>query len=181
MNPESLFRIVAKMGGMKYFPADVDARLGIAEDMASMCADLEQAEWLSRRMRALFPAGWPGTGEMRAILCSKFRPKDGVECYSTVFIDGIPSEDPARNGLLSPPAPLRQLAGDIAEVSDSPSFQRTVLALAAAKAMERNPVKVPEIQVNRVTPANAVTQADIEREVQALRDKRARAELDGVA
>lgn len=78
-------------GTMKFFPNEPDARIGIAEEVASMCGSLDRIEWLVRRLPKLY-ADWPGTREVRAVLCSKFPPVDGFEVPSGAYIEGIPSE-----------------------------------------------------------------------------------------
>ena len=184
LNADNLFKIVGKMGGMKFFPSDIDGRLGIAELLADMCDTEEQAIWLIKRMRDLFPGGWPGIGEMRAVYCSKFKPKDRIEANSEVFPLGVPSEVPGRDDLMAgflPAASKRlQLAsGEPERVSASPSIQSTMEVLREAKRLKNAglpPVQVPSIPVVRVTDENRTTEADFEKVRQELREKRERGE-----
>lgn len=179
MNAQSLFTSVAKMGCMKYFPSDVDARLGIAEEVADMCHSEEQADWLCKRMIKLFTKGWPGVGEMRAVASSKFRPRDGIEAYSESYPDGIPSEKPDLPALAAPAA--HQLAAG-EPVSASPSIAGYLADVARLKDMNRVVKGIPapavrDIPVIRLTAENTITTADINRAVQELRDKKALAEV----
>ena len=167
---KALFTIVAQMGGMKFFPADEHARIGIAKQMASMCQSIEQAEWLSTRLQRLFSEGWPGVGEMRAVFCSKYRPLDGAEVHSRVFLEGVPSEVPGRDDEMAGYLPatskrLQLAAGEVPVISASPSIQSTLEALREAKALRRigQAPLVPSIPVVKVTIENAITEADFEK------------------
>lgn len=172
MNPQKIARIVGRMGGMKFFPGDEDARIGIAEEIASMCHSEEEALWLVRRMIQLYPQGWPGIGEMRAAYCASKKPKDGIEVYSSVYVDGVPPEPGgfAETVRISTPA-LKALPGDV--VSAAPTVDIFVKDLAKMKRVESGYVKPPDdLAAIRVTSANAITQADIEAAVREVREKR---------
>ena len=93
MKLESIMDLVATMGGMKFFPTEPAVRLALCETIGDMTSSEERVRWLVKRMRTLY-AEWPGEREMRACFCSRFRPLDGINLYSSVFLDGIPSENP---------------------------------------------------------------------------------------
>src|SRR5690349_7814500 len=76
---------------LKFFPSDREARAAIVEMICEMASDECQVEWLVARALRLYNE-WPGPRELRAAFCSKFRPRDGINAYSTVYLDGIPSE-----------------------------------------------------------------------------------------
>ncbi len=84
-------RAIGIMSLMKYFPGDEDSRGALIELIGDMCQTDEQVIWLAKRMRNLYPE-WPGAHELRAVLCSKYYPKDCIEVGSAVFLEGIPSE-----------------------------------------------------------------------------------------
>ena len=92
--------LVARLGALPYFPpvTDDNARLAVAEIFASMAKDEAQVRWTVSRCLQLWDK-WEGPHELRAVLCSKFKPADGVEAGSSLpqFADGIPSESEARN------------------------------------------------------------------------------------
>jgi hypothetical protein len=93
-NREIVDRTIGRLALMKFFPAsDVVARATVMAELMEMCANDEQVEWIGKRMSALYTE-WPGLRELRAVFCSKFKPRDGIEVNSTDarFIDGIPSE-----------------------------------------------------------------------------------------
>lgn len=100
MNFEHVMQLIGRWGGtLKFFPSDSDARFGIAEEMTEMCGNsVETLEWLVKAAPKVF-AEWPGTQEIRALLCSKFRPADGVEVYSTIHPHGIRVPDGKRKAL----------------------------------------------------------------------------------
>jgi hypothetical protein len=79
-------------------------KLAVMEDLPEIVANDEQLAWLIRRATALYNQ-WPGLSEIRAVYCSKFRPRDGIEVNSGVYLDGIPSERAAAPVLALPVLP----------------------------------------------------------------------------
>ena len=168
-------KLISKLGGtMKYFPGDDDARLGIIEQVGEMCSTEEQVEWLVKRMPKLY-GEWPGVAEMRALLCTKWKPKDGFELYSSVYADGIPSETPEKAWCL----PAGTLAlGPGEPISAAPSLTNYVQQLAEMKRMDNvNPIRPADLPGAKLTEANRVTSVDIARAVEELRRKKAEEEL----
>ena len=76
---------------MSWFPDGAGAKAALMGVLGKMCHDDASIVWLAETTAALH-GKWPGLGEVRAIYCSRFRPKDGIEIYSTVYPDGIPSQ-----------------------------------------------------------------------------------------
>lgn len=93
LSPEIAARAVNKLALMAFFPSDMDIRAALVEVFLDMVENDEQMEWLAKRTLQLY-GKWPGIGELRAVYCSKFKPKDGFEAYSIVYPEGIPSERP---------------------------------------------------------------------------------------
>lgn len=89
MDFDRVSRAVSSLKLMKYFPSDEDACLALCSDLAEMATSEDQIEWTIRRVRNLYPE-WPGIRELRAVFCSRFKPKDGITAYSTVYLDGLP-------------------------------------------------------------------------------------------
>ena len=127
--------------------------------------------------------------EVRAAYCSKFKPDDGFEVYSDVYLDGIPSEKAPEPLKLGAPA-LRQIAAPRETAEDltaAASIRPVIAALAKAKDINRvgqKSPRVPSIPVVQITEANRITEADIQRAKQELREKRDReiaAEMGGAA
>lgn len=153
---------IARLAMLKYFPADQSARAEIVILACSMAADNDQVAWLVQRCLQLWNE-WEGPRELRAVFCSRYRPADGTEAYSQLrrFEDGIPSERIAEPERL-------QIAGRAKadELTDAESIRPVIRALGAAKIMGRPttmPVRVPSIPVVRITDANRIMAADIER------------------
>jgi hypothetical protein len=119
MNIQIVSKELEKLAMLKFFPADQGARLGILEIVCAMAKTEEQVTWLVKRMTTMYNE-WPGPKELRAMFCSKFRPADGVECYSAVFEDGIPSELEAGStaGLLASRS-QRLIGGEVAMFPES--------------------------------------------------------------
>lgn len=89
---EAVKKSVGMLALMAYFPSDEEFRAALVELLGEMCNSDTEVLWLARRMRNLYPK-WPGAHELRAVLCSKYSPRDGIEVYSGVYGDGIPSEN----------------------------------------------------------------------------------------
>ena len=83
--------ILSELALIKFFPSDPGARTALVRIVCGMAANTEQIRWLVDRMLRLYPE-WPGVNEVRACFCSRFRPLDGHEANSTIFLDGLPSE-----------------------------------------------------------------------------------------
>lgn len=82
---------IGRMSLLKYYPSDPITSTALIELVMDLCEYADQAEWLGKRVRDFYRE-WPGAHEIRAVFCSKYRPKDGVNAYSAVYVDGIPSE-----------------------------------------------------------------------------------------
>jgi hypothetical protein len=154
---------------LRFFPSDPDARLELAKLVSRMASTEEQVEWLVARTVALCNE-WPGPVGLRQVLCSKFKPADGIEAGGTsMFPEGPPSEK-----RIDPPALPALPPGHVATVDAG--YDRSIRLLAAAKSMDR--LKRVPIQETPTNPDfKPITQADIDRAVSENRDKRARAEL----
>jgi hypothetical protein len=72
---------VRQMTALRYFPTEPAAHGSIAEILMRMVGNAEQLSWLTKIM--LDRVGeWPGTRELRAVFCTRFKPADGVEEWS---------------------------------------------------------------------------------------------------
>jgi hypothetical protein len=58
--------------------------------MVEMCNNEQEVRWLIDRMTSGIYAEWPGPQEMRAVLCQRYKPRDGITAYSSVYPDGLP-------------------------------------------------------------------------------------------
>lgn len=105
---------IGKLAILKFFPADDVARAEILKLICEMTTTNEQIDWLVNRARSLWNE-WEGPRELRAIMCSKFRPADGIEVYSQLaqFAGGIPAEK-QRTPQIEGPA-LKKLEAAIAD------------------------------------------------------------------
>lgn len=160
-------RDMARLSVLKFFPSDQTARAEIVLMACQMAHTNEDIAWLAKRCLELWN-DWEGPREMRAVFCSKFRPADGIEAYSqlTRFGDGIPSETSPESlqlggGTVRQIAEPRETAEDLTAAE---SIRPVIAALGRALDMgHRQPVRVPSIPVVRLTAANRITAADIER------------------
>lgn len=74
---------VERMNILRYFPSDPGAQLEIMRLLERMVPSERALEWLVSTM--IDRVGeWQGPVELRGVLCAKFRPKDGIEAWSTI-------------------------------------------------------------------------------------------------
>jgi hypothetical protein len=91
MNPKNLLSMLSELAMLKYFPANNEAvLLGLCRLMVEMCNNEQEVRWLIDRMTSGIYAEWPGPQEMRAVLCQRYKPRDGITAYSSVYPDGLP-------------------------------------------------------------------------------------------
>jgi hypothetical protein len=93
ISEESAALGVSMLTVMKFFPTEEGARIVIADELRSMCADDSQVLWLGKRMGQIFTE-WPGLPALRAVFWSKYIPLDRrpAENEALVFPDGVPPE-----------------------------------------------------------------------------------------
>lgn len=92
MNPEVIAELCGELTLLRFFPGDQCARTALFLLVGRMCSNEDQVRWLVQRTLALCNE-WPGPLVFRQILCSKFRPADGINAGSTeAFPEGVPSE-----------------------------------------------------------------------------------------
>lgn len=119
---------------MAFFPAsDPHSCAIIAEEIAAMCGEDDQAIWLARQFTTAHKK-WPGIGELRAFFCSCYAPLDGVDAYSELYPDGIPrgllGNPPGRPTLTGTTTPLALPAPRATDTSTDPALQKLVTELA---------------------------------------------------
>ncbi len=114
---------VADLGSLKFFPANVRVRLTVVRMIRDMACTDDQVKWLIGRTLQLYNA-WEGPRELRALYCSRFKPRDGIEAQSSIYVEGFPAEtksDPklpfAPSALTADPE-LDQAVREVAEMKD---------------------------------------------------------------
>lgn len=78
---DQAYEAVARMAALKYYPSEPAARSEIAFTLMRMVSTPEQLDWLVMQMIDRVPE-WPGPMELRAVFCTKFKPRDGIEADS---------------------------------------------------------------------------------------------------
>jgi hypothetical protein len=124
ITPESATRSVNRLALMAFFPSDPEVRAALVDIVMEMTESQDQLDWLVARALKLYTK-WPGVAELRALYCSKWPPRDGVTTYSSIYLDGIPSE---RNS----PEPTPPAPG-----SDDPELDRAVKEAAKKKSLRK--------------------------------------------
>ncbi len=131
VNVKRATAIIGELALMKYFPSDPDARTALVRIICNMASNEEQIRKLVDRSLALYRE-WPGINELRACFCSFAKPADGVEAYSEVYIDGIPTEKEQSRQIEAPELPALPPG---AVVTDKPELDAAVVDLAKKKKM----------------------------------------------
>ena len=95
LDAREVARILGALCALNFFPAEDKARWAIFRIVGDMATDLDQVRWLARRMLELFDT-WPGPRTLRAVFCSRFAPKDGINLNCCESLPGgtVPPERP---------------------------------------------------------------------------------------
>jgi hypothetical protein len=91
LKPEAVASAVSKLALMAFFPGDPDTRAALIYILLELVDTKEHLDWLVERAVKLYTR-WPGVAEIRALYCSRFRPKDGVTTYSEIYVGGFPHQ-----------------------------------------------------------------------------------------
>jgi hypothetical protein len=183
MKLDECLSIVAKWGGtLKFFPSDPHARLGIVEEISEITTDIDRVRWLVSRIPKIH-SEWPGMREVRAAYCGKYKPDDGIEVYSLVYPDGIPSEK-AAEPLAIAGATQKQLTGEVPnratpeEITAAQSLRDFIRDAAVKTDMNRIGKPAPKVREIPALPPGVkpITQADIDKAKREMLDKKAREE-----
>lgn len=124
ISTEILYGAVGNLMAMPFFPSEPLVKMAVLNELPQIVQTDAQLLWLIRRVTQLYNA-WPGTSEIRAVYCSKYRPLDGIEVYSSVYPDGIPSERQAGEPAW-PALPPGRVTADL-------EFDRKLQAVAKVK------------------------------------------------
>jgi hypothetical protein len=94
LTPEAAAEAVSRLALMAFFPGDIDTRAALIYVFMNLVDTTEHLDWLIDRALRLY-SRWPGVAELRALYCSRYRPKDGHETYSEIYESGFPHESRA--------------------------------------------------------------------------------------
>ena len=122
LTPDDAAVAVSRLALMAFFPGDPDTRSALVWVLMQLVETTEQLDWLVERALKLYTR-WPGVGEIRAVYCSRFKPKDGVEAYSAIYQSGFPHQTPA------PEAPPKRATSYTAD----PEFEAELERVARLK------------------------------------------------
>jgi hypothetical protein len=129
LTAECATRAVNRLALMAFFPGDPEVRAALVDIVMEMCETRDQLDWLVARALKLY-AKWPGIAELRALYCSRWKPLDGVEVYSSIYLDGIPSERPA-----PPPPPRVPRSPKPGDITRDPELDQAVRNLGEQKRL----------------------------------------------
>lgn len=83
ISPIDLAEAVEDLAMCEFFPSDPAARASIMRLLAKICPHREALQWLVAAFTDRV-GKWHGPVELRAILCTRYRPCDGIEAYSEI-------------------------------------------------------------------------------------------------
>ncbi len=148
-NQADLDKAIGKLRLLRMNPlSDPGVASALMEELAAMCPDKEALEWLASRAIKVY-RDWQGVLELRALLCSRYRPADGVEVYSSVFPDAIPLEQSAEVPPLALPpghtasADLK-IEGMVADLAKRKMLPKPGQMVVVPKTGTRDAVLVPQ-------------------------------------
>jgi hypothetical protein len=170
LNPVIVTKLLRRLQILRFFPSDDDSIKGLLSLVNSLATDDDQVEWLVSRMLSGLYNEWPGPIELRAVFCTRFKPKDGYSIAGSLKYPG----DEGIPGQLCGPEPKLPALPPGRKASADPNLEASICALAEVKDINRvtRPRRVPSIPVE-----NQITQADIDRAVAENRERRARRDL----
>jgi hypothetical protein len=134
MNPETILELVMELKALPFFPIEPAAHNAIVRLVGSMCHNEREARFLIARMTSGIYEVWPGPKEMRACFCHDFKPKDGINAYSSIYPDGLP---PSKPGLLLESKPRAALPPGHGVTADK-GLEAAVHVLAKTKELVNN-------------------------------------------
>ena len=82
-NKADLAATNATFGMLSFYPSDPQAQAAIMALLVRMVPNREALEWLTNAMVDRVGV-WKGPMELRAVLCTRWRPADGVEADSSI-------------------------------------------------------------------------------------------------
>ena len=83
LTPFEITEAVGRLTALSMFPTNPAAHTEIMRLIDRMVGTREQLDWLVGAMIDQVGA-WHGTAELRAVFCTRFKPKDGVEASSAL-------------------------------------------------------------------------------------------------
>ena len=114
---------------LKFFP-QAEAQQAIAMYLAQICGNGDRLSWLVSQL-VNHVGEWPGPAEVRGLLCSRFKPADGIEADCTLA--GFSPSDGEIASASKAPAPLT--AGEaqklIAGLTKEPTIEEQIAELRA--------------------------------------------------
>lgn len=139
MNPTKVLALISELAIMPFFPNNNPAALkAVAGICGSMCHNEAEVAWLVDYMLTHYTQ-WPGPAEMRAVYCNFRKPKDGVNSYSSVYLDGVPRAKTPFPGIAAPkPAEeIKALPAGAAQTGDA-RMQASIEILSKTNSVARN-------------------------------------------
>lgn len=139
---------VRRLSCIPYFPSDEIAREEIARVLFRLVDTTEHLNWLVMAFVDRIKQ-WHGPGELRAVYCTKFKPKDGVETDSSLA--GFTADDGESDfKKLQPPRSQRMISAGAFELPGlEPEPRRSARGFIKQPPMtlperEPTPVRTPE-------------------------------------
>ncbi len=182
MTREDIATAVNSLAALRYFPADGGARVTIMQLFERMVTDQRQLDWLTSTL--IDRVGkYQGTDQLRAVFCTRFKPKDGIEANLSPDCPLYRSAEECEQaeklrGAVDPRHSIAAVQGlqlaapaisDEEAVANVERFDSTVRQLAAARTMpdpKSEPQRTGETQDGTgpsLTSVRPITEADVDR------------------
>ena len=139
---------------LPFFPADEGARKELLKDVTRYATNDDQVRWLGQRAIQLY-TDWPGARELRALFCSRFKPRDGWEVTSGQFAEGIIPPDPSLPPAHAIAPPAKQLRKPAA-LTDDAGMQALIAQLAGTQAAKAEALRHPPALSSEIRDGRAV-------------------------
>jgi len=82
-------KLLTQLSLLRFFPSQPEMRQALADYIEQFANTDEELDWLGKEMIRLYRE-WPSVAELRALFCSKFQPKDGLNNLPTCAACGEP-------------------------------------------------------------------------------------------
>lgn len=183
---------VEGLSAIPWFPKEEGARTMIADAIARLCSDSRSCFELVRRMVDGYK-GWPGVREMRICYCALVGlPLSGEDLHSAIseyYPEGFGGPIVSTAPRLVLPAGATPAERTLDDAAWRASLEKDLTTIAPQREYTVDPVKTLEDrkeflrQQHRelMSQIKPITQADVDRAVEDLREKRARAELGNMS
>lgn len=158
ITPEEAYAAAIRLQCLKFFPPDPEGavKTELARLFHRMAATSQQLDWLVSTMIDRVGT-YPGTEQIRAVFCTRFKPLDGIEANVSaelpIYQTGEQCEAVEKTKAFIEPSTLRQIAGTVEREPDTDLAGRLL-----SVGVDPESKSIPPLP----KPAGSITQDDID-------------------